>query len=325
MATAPTPITALPTPPSSSDPSSFDLRADNFLLALPTFRTEANALGTNAYNNALAAAASETTATTQVSLAAAQASSAAASASTASTHASNAAASASTAATQAGIATTQASNAAATYTNFDTRYLGVKSSDPILNNTGGILVTGALYFSSALGNMRIFNGTTWVTAAGTVTGSFTILRETIVATASQTLFNLANTYTPGINAIMIYKNGARLLLSDYTETSTNSVTLSTAATLGDELFFEIGVVASGTSTTAASTTFAPAGSISSGNVQAAITELDTEKQALLVSGTNIKTINSTSLLGSGDISLPVTLPFTNSTVLAQIHAITQSF
>jgi hypothetical protein len=47
--------------------------------------------------------------------------------------------------------------------------------------------------------------------------------------------------------------------------------------------------------------FLPYGNIASTSVQAAIEELDTEKQPLLVSGTNIKTINSTSILGSGNI------------------------
>jgi len=45
----------------------------------------------------------------------------------------------------------------------------------------------------------------------------------------------------------------------------------------------------------------PAGTISSITVQAAINELDTEKQSTLVSGTNIKTINGSSILGSGDL------------------------
>lgn len=47
----------------------------------------------------------------------------------------------------------------------------------------------------------------------------------------------------------------------------------------------------------------PAGGIVATTVQAAIDELDTEKQTTLISGTNIKTINSQTLLGSGDISL----------------------
>lgn len=47
----------------------------------------------------------------------------------------------------------------------------------------------------------------------------------------------------------------------------------------------------------------PAGNIAATDVQAAINELDSEKQVTLVSGTNIKTINSTSLLGAGDIAI----------------------
>ncbi len=46
----------------------------------------------------------------------------------------------------------------------------------------------------------------------------------------------------------------------------------------------------------------PAGTIAATTVQAALNELDTDKQATLVSGTNIKTIDGTSLLGSGDIT-----------------------
>ena len=54
---------------------------------------------------------------------------------------------------------------------------------------------------------------------------------------------------------------------------------------------------------ASAITNTPAGTIAATDVQAALNELDTEKQAVLVSGTNIKTINSTSLLGSGDIAI----------------------
>lgn len=57
------PITALPTPPTRQDPSNFAERADEFLGALPTFATEANALQTDvnlkqtqAANSATAAA-----------------------------------------------------------------------------------------------------------------------------------------------------------------------------------------------------------------------------------------------------------------------------
>lgn len=85
--TSPTPITALPTPPSTASPANFDAAGDAFLGALPTFRSEANALATNVYGNATDAAASAASASTyagnaaaQVSLAAGQAANAAASA-----------------------------------------------------------------------------------------------------------------------------------------------------------------------------------------------------------------------------------------------------
>ncbi|MCZ4340189.1 hypothetical protein O4H52_01125 [Sphingomonadaceae bacterium G21617-S1] len=54
------PITALPTPPSRADAVNFSDRADAFLLALPGFVTEANALAV-AVNNASAAASAAAT------------------------------------------------------------------------------------------------------------------------------------------------------------------------------------------------------------------------------------------------------------------------
>ena len=60
-------------------------------------------------------------------------------------------------------------------------------------------------------------------------------------------------------------------------------------------------VASSGSTLASNVIFSPAGNIASTNVQNALIELDSEKQEVLVSGTNIKTINGASVLGSGDI------------------------
>lgn len=69
------------------------------------------------------------------------------------------------------------------------------------------------------------------------------------------------------------------------------------------------------STTAGSVSFTPYGNVASATVQAAIQELDDEKQAVLVSGTTIKTVNSTSLLGSGDIAITVPVKATGAELL----------
>lgn len=58
-----------------------------------------------------------------------------------------------------------------------------------------------------------------------------------------------------------------------------------------------------TSTTASSVSFNSSGNIVATTVQAAVEELDTEKQAVLVSGTTIKTINGGSILGAGDLAV----------------------
>jgi hypothetical protein len=51
-------ITALPTPPTRSDPATFAARGDAFLTALPTFATEANVLQADVNAKQVAAAAS---------------------------------------------------------------------------------------------------------------------------------------------------------------------------------------------------------------------------------------------------------------------------
>ena len=71
--TSPTPITALGTPPSTSDPTNFDTRADALFGQLPTTVTEINALGTVTYNNAVDAYNSATTAAADAASSAANA------------------------------------------------------------------------------------------------------------------------------------------------------------------------------------------------------------------------------------------------------------
>jgi len=173
-----------------------------------------------------------------------------------------------------------AASAATIYDNFDDRYLGPKAVAPILDNDGNTLVTGALYFHTAGGNpgFRVWDGASWLEPAGSIQPDFNILREVHTATSGQTVFNLTNSYVVGTNAIMVYQNGSRLLNTDYTETSSTQIVLTTGATAGDELMYEIGVAVLGGVQTATNTSFTPTGTISSTNVQAALAELDSEKQ-----------------------------------------------
>jgi hypothetical protein len=80
----------------------------------------------------------------------------------AATSATNAAASASAASTSETNAATSETNAAASYDSFDDRYLGAKASDPALDNDGDSLITGALYFNTTDGDMRVYNGSAWI-------------------------------------------------------------------------------------------------------------------------------------------------------------------
>lgn len=54
-----------------------------------------------------------------------------------------------------------ATAAAAIYDNFDDRYLGAKSTAPTKDNDGDNLIVGALYFSTSLGAMQVWNGNAW--------------------------------------------------------------------------------------------------------------------------------------------------------------------
>jgi hypothetical protein len=112
------------------------------------------------------------------------ATSAAASAAAAAISESNAAASAGAASTSESNALSSANAAAASYDSFDDRYLGPKSSNPSVDNDGNTLLVGALYFNSVVNEMKVWTGSTWLTAylpatgylalsGGTMTGDIT--------------------------------------------------------------------------------------------------------------------------------------------------------
>ena len=115
--------------------------------------------------DAKSAADSATAAASSATAAASSATSSASSASTASGHKDTATTKAAEAASSATAAASSATSAAASYDSFDDRYLGAKSSDPSVDNDGASLVTGALYFNSSAGNLRVYSGSAWIAIA----------------------------------------------------------------------------------------------------------------------------------------------------------------
>jgi hypothetical protein len=96
------------------------------------------------------------------------------------------------------------------------------------------------------------------------------------------------------NAEFDYLNGVTSAIQTQLDTKQATITAGTTSQYwrGDKTFQTLNATA---------VTNTPSGTISSTTVQAAINELNTEKQATLVSATNIKTINGSSILGSGNL------------------------
>jgi hypothetical protein len=143
----------------------------------------AAASATASANSATASAASETAAATSETNAATSATnsanSATASASSATASASSATASANSATASSGSETAAANSATAAagsataasnkFDEFDAIYLGEKSSDPTVDNQGGALVEGALYFNTVSDAMKVYDGSAWVSIAPVAT------------------------------------------------------------------------------------------------------------------------------------------------------------
>jgi hypothetical protein len=55
-------------------------------------------------------------------------------------------------------------NAAESVIGMNDLYLGSYSSNPTLNNSGGALTTGNLYFNNVANEMRVYNGSSWIIA-----------------------------------------------------------------------------------------------------------------------------------------------------------------
>lgn len=103
-----------------------------------------------------------------------------------------------------------AAAAAASYDSFDDRYLGAKASDPTLDNDGNALITGAMYWNTTSGIMKLWDGAAWQPVSylpgaaylplsgGTMTGPL-VLAAGSVGAPSLVFVGDTNTgvYTPG--------------------------------------------------------------------------------------------------------------------------------
>ena len=239
--------------------------------AAATSASEAATSASEAATSATNAATSATTATTQAGNASTSATASANSATASASSAASAANSATAANSSAVAAAASAANAAQAYDSFDDRYLGSKASDPTLDNDGNALVTGALYFNSTEGEMRIYDGSVWIAASSA--SIETMNKYSYTATEGQTVFTGADdnslTLAMIVGIEIVTLNGIVLESgTDYTVT-TDTLTLTSGATAGDE----VNVIAFGNftvaDTVAASTGGTFAGSIVvQGNVDA---------------------------------------------------------
>ena len=218
----------------------------NWTLVLEVAAAQASAntattQATNAANSATAAANSATAAANSATTAGNEATTATTKASEASTSASNAANSATAAATS-------AANAAASYDSFDDRYLGTFSSNPTQDNDGNALVTGALYFNTSDGEMKVYDGSNWIAASAAQNATvldFTYTLSGSDATISGSDDNSATLSFSNQESVDVFLNGVKLVpkiggtANDYHLDTANTVTLTSTAVSGDVILVRV--------------------------------------------------------------------------------------
>lgn len=89
---------------------------------------------------------------------------------------------------------TNTNTVTALYDLFDDRYLGVKSSDPVVDNDGNTLVQGALYFNDQVPKqMKVYNGAAWQAVATFNTTTTTSIDASLYASQVEAEQALNNT------------------------------------------------------------------------------------------------------------------------------------
>lgn len=261
----------------------------------------------------LAAEASATSAASSASSATSSALSASSSASAASTSASNAATSATNASNSASAASTSASNAATSATNASNSASAAATSATNASNSASTAATQATNASNS--------ATAAATSATNASNSATAAATS--ASDAATLYdNFDDRYLGAKSSAPSVDNDGNALLTGalYFNSSTSLMKVWSGSAWLDAYASLSGAVTSVAATApiqssgGASPTISITQATTSTDGYVSSTDWNTfnNKQAALVSGTNIKTVGSQSLLGSGDVSFSSISPITTT-------------
>lgn len=306
---------------SASTATTAATNASNSASSAATSATNASNSAANAFTSAANAAASESAASTSASNASSSASSAATSASNASSSASSASSSASSASTSASNAATSASTASASATAAQTSENNVEA----IVNDSSVLVLGAdlagTGFDYDLGS--VIEGSTgpsgspngYIPTVYDNLADIQLLADNVldIQLVADNINTIASKANSGANSDITSLSGLTTALS-ISQGGTGQTTANNAlnALLPSQASANNKYLKSnGTSTswddldisTADITGTLPIANGGTGATTASGARTNLVAQETLVSGTNIKTVNSTSLLGSGDIAV----------------------